>query len=156
MSELALAPLNLTSWATIAAYFLILTGAIAKAGAIPLHSWIPAIASTTPMPVMAYLPASLDKLLGIYLLANISLFWFVLSPLLDGFNDHGAGTIIAAALMALIQHDYRKMLSFHAVSQVGYMILGIGTGTPVGVIGGLFHMLNNALYKSCFSFAQGS
>ncbi len=157
MSELAQAPLVLTSWPTIAAYFLILAGAMAKAGAIPLHSWIPAIASTTPMPVMAYLPASLDKLLGIYLLANISLFWFVLSPAVGlVLMIIGAITIMAAVLMALIQHDYRKMLSFHAVSQVGYMVLGIGTGTPVGVIGGLFHMLNHAIYKSCLFLCAGA
>lgn len=157
MSQLAQAPLNLTNWATLAAYFLILCGAFAKAGAIPLHSWIPAISTSTPMPVMAYLPASLDKLLGIYLLANISLFWFVLTPVVGTvLMILGGITILAAVLMALIQHDYRKMLSFHAVSQVGYMVLGIGTGVPVGVVGGLFHMLNHAIYKSCLFLCAGS
>lgn len=157
MSELTLAPVTLSSWATLAAYFLILAGAFAKAGAIPLHTWIPAIASTTPMPVMAYLPASLDKLLGIYLLASISLYWFVLTPAVGMvLMILGCITILAAVLMALIQHDYRRMLSFHAVSQVGYMVLGIGTGTPVGVIGGLFHMLNHAIYKSCLFLCAGS
>jgi formate hydrogenlyase subunit 3/multisubunit Na+/H+ antiporter MnhD subunit len=60
----------------------------------------------------------------------------------------GAVTIIGAVLMALIQHDLKVLLSYHAVSQVGYMILGIGTGVPIGIAGGLFHMLNNAIYKA--------
>jgi formate hydrogenlyase subunit 3/multisubunit Na+/H+ antiporter MnhD subunit len=68
----------------------------------------------------------------------------------------GAITILGAVLMALIQHDFRKMLAFHAVSQVGYMVLGIGTGTPVGVMGGLFHMLNHAIYKCCLFLCGGS
>jgi len=58
--------------------------------------------------------------------------------------------------MAMVQHDLRKLLSFHAVSQVGYMVLGIGTGTPIGVAGGLFHMLNHAIYKGCLFLTAGA
>ena len=68
----------------------------------------------------------------------------------------GAVTIVAAVVMAMVQHDFRKLLSFHAVSQVGYMILGIGTGTAIGIAGGLFHMLNNAIYKSCLYLTAGA
>lgn len=157
MSELAAAPQTLSGWLPIAAYLLILVGALAKAGAIPLHSWIPAISETAPIPTMAYLPASLDKLLGIYLLARISLYWFVMTPGVGMvLMIIGAITIVAAVMTALIQNDYRRMLAFHAVSQVGYMVLGIGTGTPVGVIGGLFHMLNHSIYKSCLFLCAGS
>ena len=68
----------------------------------------------------------------------------------------GSVTIIAAVLGALIQHDLKKLLSFHAVSQVGYMVLGIGTGLPLGVAGGLFHMFNHAIYKSCLFLCGGA
>jgi len=68
----------------------------------------------------------------------------------------GAATIIIAVMMALIQHNLKKLLSFHAVSQVGYMVMGIGTGTAVGIIGGLFHMLNNAIYKCCLFMGAGA
>jgi len=130
-------------------FLLMLCGAFAKAGCGPLHTWIPAAAETAPGPVMAILPASLDKLLGIYLLARICVDFFVL-------NDSamaillliGASTIMFAVIMALVQHDLRKLLSFHAISQVGYMVLGFGTGVPIGIAGGLFHMINHALYKS--------
>ena len=59
-------------------------------------------------------------------------------------------------MMALIQKDFKRLLSYHAISQVGYIILGIGTALPVGIIGGLFHMFNNAVYKSCLFYTAGS
>lgn len=59
-------------------------------------------------------------------------------------------------MMALIQHNYKRLLGYHAVSQVGYMITGLGLGTPLGIIGGLFHMVNNALYKSGLFLVAGS
>jgi len=68
----------------------------------------------------------------------------------------GSLTIIFAVMLALIQHDLRKLLSFHAVSQVGYMVLGFGTGTALGVAAGLFHMINNAIYKSGLFLTAGS
>jgi len=147
-----------TSFASLAvAYACFLAAALAKAGAIPLHSWIPGAAASAPVPAVALLPASLDKILGIYLLARVSLELFALTPFLKGLvMVLGAVTILAAVFMALVQHNLRKLLGFHAVSQVGYMVLGIGTGTFVGVAGGLFHMLNNAIYKSCLFLTAGS
>jgi len=68
----------------------------------------------------------------------------------------GAATIIFAVMMALVQHDLKKLLSFHAVSQVGYMVLGVGTGVPIGIMGGLFHMVNHAIYKSCLFLGAGA
>ncbi len=143
----------------VMAFLLLFVGAIAKAGAMPLHSWVPAIAKSTPAPVMAFLPAALDKLLGIYLLARISLDIFAIRPgsgLSLMMMIVGAVTILFAVLMALVQHDLKKLLSFHAVSQVGYMVLGVGSGIPVAIVGGLFHMLNNAIYKSGLFLAAGA
>ena len=68
----------------------------------------------------------------------------------------GRRDILLAVMMALVQKDYKRLLSYHAISQVGYMILGIGTALPVGIVGGLFHMINNALYKSCLFLTGGS
>ena len=138
-------------------YVCLFLAAAAKAGAIPLHSWIPDAASTAPVPAVALLPAELDKVLGIYLLARISLTIFDTTGYVATLvMVIGAVTVLAAVFMALIQHDLRRLLGFHAVSQVGYMVLGIGTGTFVGIAGGIFHMLNHAIYKSCLFLTAGS
>lgn len=138
------------------AFLTLLAGAFAKAGAVPFHSWVPGFGEKTDAPVSAFLPASLDKLLGIYLLARCVLDLFVPTPMMYGMLMLlGAITVIGAVLMALVQHDLKRLLSFHAVSQVGYMILGIGTGTAIGLAGGLFHMLNNTIYKSALFLCAG-
>lgn len=150
-------PLNNSLYIT--AYILLLVGAIAKAGAIPLHTWIPESARVVPASTMAFIPASLDKLLGIYFLVRISYYLFDISqsmPIRMALMVIGSITIIFAVMMALVQKEAMRLLSFHAVSQVGYMILGIGTGIPIGVAGALFHMINNAIYKSCLFLCSGS
>jgi formate hydrogenlyase subunit 3/multisubunit Na+/H+ antiporter MnhD subunit len=142
-----------------AAFILLAIGAMAKAGAMPFHSWIPDAALEAPLPFMAILPASIDKLLGIYLLARFSLEMFALTPgswVSTVLMVVGAVTILLAVLMALVQKDYKRLLSYHAISQVGYMILGIGTAVPIGIIGGLFHMVNHAMYKSCLFLTGGA
>jgi formate hydrogenlyase subunit 3/multisubunit Na+/H+ antiporter MnhD subunit len=141
----------------VIAFLCLALGAFAKAGAMPLHTWIPDSAEKAPIAVVAFLPAALDKLLGIYLLARVSLTLFVMTRgTLIFLMAVGAVTVIGAVMMALIQHDFRRLLGYHAVSQVGYMVLGIGTGTPVGIAGGLFHMVNHAIYKSCLFLSAGN
>ena len=141
------------------AFILLVIGAISKAGSMPFHSWIPDASQDAPLPFMAIFPASLEKLLGIYFLARICLEMFKFTP--DSWLSIllmiiGALTIFLAVMMALVQKNYKKLLSYHAISQVGYMILGIGTALPIGIVGGLFHMLNHALYKSCLFLTAGS
>ncbi|MCX5681372.1 MAG: NADH-quinone oxidoreductase subunit L, partial [Candidatus Omnitrophica bacterium] len=141
------------------AFIFLMIGAIAKAGSMPFHSWIPDAAVDAPLPFMAFLPAALEKLLGIYFLARISLDMFQLVPqswISMVLMIIGGITIILAVMMALIQKDYKRLLSYHAISQVGYMILGIGTAVPAGIVGGLFHMINHAMYKSGLFLTGGS
>ena len=148
---------HVVGWTRVGLYLLFLIAALTKAGAVPLHTWIPAAAEHAPVPTMALLPASLDKLLGIVLLARVSLSFFELTlGLKILLMTIGVITIIAAVMMAMVQHELKRLLSFHAVSQVGYMVLGIGTGVPVGVAGGLFHMINNAIYKSLLFLSGGA
>jgi len=142
----------------IIAFLLLMTAAITKAGAMPLHTWIPTSGEYAPVSVMALLPAAIDKLLGIYLLVIILKEVFILqsATLSIILSFIGAATIIIAVMIAMVQHNLKKLLSYHAISQVGYMILGIATMTPVGIAGGLFHMLNNAIYKCCLFLCGGA
>jgi len=157
LSGLSAGPLDTAHATPAAAYFLLLVASMAKAGAMPLHSWIPTLSTTTHASVMAFLPGALDKVLGIYLFARTSVDWFVPTPAVrTGVMAIGAATILCAVVMALVQHDLRRLLAFHAVSQVGYMLLGIGTGTLVGAMGGVFHMVNNSIYKSCLFLGAGT
>jgi formate hydrogenlyase subunit 3/multisubunit Na+/H+ antiporter MnhD subunit len=156
ISELVANPILLTTPFSMAAYLLMMVGAFAKAGVIPLHTWIPAISTQAVMPVMS-LFTSLDKLIGIYLLAALTLNWFVITPWLSVvLMIIGAATLLACVLMAMIQHDFRRMLAFHNISQVGYMVLGIGTGVPLGIIGGIFHMVNMIVLKGSLFLCGGS
>ncbi len=149
--------LLLSGPAEYAAYFSLCIAAFAKAGAVPFHSWLPDVAESASANVTAFLPASLDKLLGIYLLARLSLNIFTMNGITNFILALvGSVTIVFAVAIALGQHDVKRLLGYHAVSQVGYMVLGIGTGSVIGIAGGLFHMLNNTIYKSCLFLVSGA
>src|SRR6056297_1686294 len=148
---LNMSELNISTNSSLAiwAFITLLVGSFTKAGAFPFHTWIPDFAKKAPASSTAYLPASLDKLLGIYFLVRICVDIFTLNQWLTfALLIIGVLTIIFAVMMALIQHNYKRLLGFHAISQVGYMVLGIAIATPLGIAAGLFHMINNALYKS--------
>ncbi|MCX7006085.1 MAG: proton-conducting transporter membrane subunit [Kiritimatiellaeota bacterium] len=151
--------LVLTQTGPTLAFLFLIVGATAKAGALPFHSWIPDAAVDAPLPFMALMPAAFEKLLGIYFLARITLDIFALTPgswCSTLLMTLGAITILIAVMMALIQKDYKRLLAYHAISQVGYMILGVGTAVPAGIVGGLFHMINHAMYKSGLFLTGGS
>ena len=145
-----------TNALSVVAFLTLITGSFTKAGAFPFHTWVPDYAKSAPASSSALLPASLDKLLGIYFLARITTKMFIINEWLTLLLlIIGVTTIIIAVMMALIQHNYKRLLGFHAVSQVGYMILGFGLGSMLGVAAGLFHMINHALYKSGLFLSAG-
>ncbi len=145
------------NYLNVFAFFSFLIGSFTKAGAFPFHTWIPDYTKKAPASSSAYLPASLDKLLGIYFMVRICRDMFIINQWLTLILlIIGVLTIIIGVMMALIQHNYKKLLGYHAVSQVGYMVVGLGLGTPLGIVGGLFHMVNNALYKSGLFLVAGS
>lgn len=149
--------LPLTGELSHLAFLFLLIAAFAKAGGFPFHTWVPDFAKDAPVESAAFLPASLDKFLGIYLLARMVTSIFVI-----GFHINlmiitlGAITVITAVMMAMNQHNGKKLLGYHAVSQVGYMIMGVGSGSILAFAGGLFHMVNHTIYKSCLFLSFGS
>ncbi|MFH1368169.1 MAG: proton-conducting transporter membrane subunit [Elusimicrobiota bacterium] len=146
-----------SSPAATVSFLCLIIAALTKAGAMPFHTWVPDFAQEVPMSLTAFLPAALDKLMGIFLLTIICHQLFILNTaMMLLLLLTGAVTVIAAVYMAMIQHDMKKLLAYHAVSQVGYMIIGIVSGTVVGIAGGLFHMINHTLYKSGLFLSGGA
>ena len=139
------------------AFLTLLIGSFTKAGAFPFHTWIPDYSKNAPASSTAFMPASLDKLLGIYFLARLCTDIFILNQwLVFTMMVVGVLTIIIGVMMALVQHNYKKLLGYHAVSQVGYMVIGFGLGSPLGIAAGLFHMINNSIYKSGLFLSAGN
>ena len=139
------------------AFLMFMIAALAKAGGFPLHTWVPDFSGNAPVESAAFLPGSLDKLLGIFLLARMMTGMFRIGVLVHLIVvTIGAVTVITAVMMAINQHNGRRLLGYHAVSQVGYMIMGIGSGSALAFAGGLFHLLNNTIYKSGLFLGLGS
>ena len=140
-------------------FILLLIGILAKIGVIPFHYWIPTVAPELPASTFACVPVITNNLLGIYLFTRISLFLFDLASnpvMMYVLMAIGALTILIAVIIALRQTNLIRRLSFFAISQVGYVILGIGTALPVAIAGGLFHMINNVIILSALVLAAGS
>ena len=147
----------MSSPAGVLAFVFLLIAAFAKAGGFPLHTWVPDFSRDAPVESAAFLPASLDKLLGIYLLTRMMSGYFDIGPFVRMIIvSLGALTVIIAVMMAMVQHNGRRLLGYHAVSQVGYMIMGIASGSALAFAGGLFHLLNHTLYKSNLFLSLGS
>lgn len=146
ISELSIAT---NSGPAIMAFIMLAIGAFTKAGAFPFHTWILNFTEKAHGLSSAYMPASFDKLIGIYFLTLLCSRIFELNQWLTlALLIIGVCTIIFAVMMALVQHNFKKLLGYHAVSQVGYMVVGISLGSPLGIAAGLFHMFNHAVYKS--------
>lgn len=143
----------------IVGFACLMLGALGKGGVMPFHSWIPDAAGDAPTAFMVAFPSALEKILGMYLAARVVLKLYDFQPGAPAsvlIMSMGTVTVVFAVAMALIQKDMKRLLSYHAVSQFGYMVLGIGTGLPIGIVAGLFHLINNAIYKSGLFMIAGA
>lgn len=140
---------------TSGVFVLMLVALVAKSVQFPLHTWIPE-AMNAPTPVSALLHAACYVKAGVYLAARMHCFnqW----PYAWGTTMMWIGTVtmVVGVVYAMIQHDLKRMLAFHTVSQIGYIITGIGLGTPLGIAAGLLHCLNHSLFKGGLFLAAGS
>ena len=137
----------------------LLAGALGKAGCVPFHSWIPDAARDAPTPFLAAFPGSLEKIAGVCLASRVLTQIYDVQPgsgMSVAVCVVGAVTLLVGVAMALIQKDMKRLLAYHAISQVGYIVLGLGTGLAVGVAGGAYHLINNVLYKSGLFIAAGA
>ncbi len=136
---------------------LFLAGFGLKAALVPFHAWLADAHSSAPTPVSATLSGVFIKVVGIYALARI--FFNVIGPsnkLLFVLMLLGILSMVVGAFMAIAQNDIKRMFAYSSISQVGYIVFALGIGTPLALLGGLFHLFNHAVFKSLLFFSAGS
>ena len=139
------------SAATLAALFLFI-GATGKSAQIPLYVWLPD-AMAGPTPVSALIHAATMVTAGVYMMCRMH-FVFSLSPTaLQVIATTGALTAFFAATIGLAQNDIKKVLAYSTVSQLGYMVLGVGVGAYAAAF---FHVFTHAFFKACLFLGSGS
>jgi len=143
--------------ALIFALGLFIFGFSLKAGLVPFHAWLPDAHPSAPAPVSAMLSGVLIKALGIYALIRVT-FSVMGAPtdILTIIMWLGVASMIVGTLLALGQYDIKRLLAYSSISQIGYVAMGIGLGTPEGIAAGLFHMFNHATFKSLLFLDAGS
>jgi multicomponent Na+:H+ antiporter subunit D len=146
--------------AIMTAAALIIIGLGIKMALFPLHVWLPDAHSYAPSVVAAIL-ASIQIEVAAYALVRMLLTVFQPHYLCDSLlittiiGWCGVGGIIAGSIMAIAQRDFKRMLAYSTVGQVGYIALGIGLANPLGLIGALLHILNHAFMKCCLFLVAG-
>jgi len=99
----------------------------------------------------------LIKALGIYALCRIFYNVIGITPAVSSaLMFLGALSMVVGVFLAIGQWDLKRLLAYHSISQVGYVILGIGLGTPLGILGGLFHLFNHSVFKSLLFLDAGA
>lgn len=128
-----------------------------KAAIAPFHAWLPDAHPSAPAPISAMLSGVLIKAIGIYSLIRIIFNIIGFSPLFkEVLLVLGALSMIMAVLLALGQWDMKRLLAYHSISQIGYVVVGLGLGTPLGILGGLFHLVNHSMFKSLLFLNAGA
>jgi multicomponent Na+:H+ antiporter subunit D len=128
-----------------------------KAAIIPFHAWLPDAHSSAPAPISAMLSGVLIKSLGIYVI--IRFFYNIMGApqiFLTIFLILGSISIIMASYLALGQWDLKRLLAYSSISQIGFILLGIGIGSRLAILGAVFHILNHAIFKSLLFYNSGA
>ncbi|MEX0602517.1 MAG: NADH-quinone oxidoreductase subunit L, partial [Bacteroidota bacterium] len=142
-------PLGSEAWLT-AAGILIFCGAVGKSAQFPLHVWLPD-AMEGPTPVSALIHAATMVAAGVYLVART--FVMMTGDALLVIAYIGAITAFISATIALAQNDIKKVLAYSTVSQLGYMVMGLGVGAFTA---GFFHLVTHAMFKAGLFLGSGS
>lgn len=131
---------------------LLFIGAIGKSGQFPLHSWLPD-AMEGPTPVSALIHAATMVAAGVYLVALMYPLFAASETALLVVASIGAFTAIFAASIGLVQKDIKRVLAYSTVSQLGYMMLALGSA---GYVAGVFHLMTHAFFKALLFLSAGS
>ncbi|WP_442602572.1 NADH-quinone oxidoreductase subunit L [Paenibacillus sp. KN14-4R] len=132
---------------------MIFIGAIGKSGQFPLHTWLPD-AMEGPTPISALIHAATMVAAGVYLVARTYDIFLASPDALIVVAYVGGFTAIFAATIGIAQNDIKRVLAYSTVSQLGYMMMGLGIG--VSYTSGMFHLFTHAFFKALLFLAAGS
>ena len=140
-----------------------------KAALVPFHAWLPDAHPSAPAPISAMLSGVLIKSLGVYSLVRVVFNVFGVSVSVSWvLVILGVLSMVIGVFLAVGQWDFKRLLAYHSISQMGYVILGIGIGALIlarnvkvewaalAILGGLFHLVNHAVFKSLLFLTSGS
>ncbi len=128
-----------------------------KAAIVPFHAWLPDAHPSAPAPISAMLSGVVIKVAGVYSLIRIFLYIYPApSQILKIFLVLGIISMIAGAIIAYFQSDIKRMLAYSSISQIGYILIGLGIGNPLAIMGALFHVFNHAMFKSLLFLNSGA
>ncbi|MBI4405376.1 MAG: NADH-quinone oxidoreductase subunit L [Deltaproteobacteria bacterium] len=132
--------------------FMVLMGAIGKSAQFPLHVWLPD-AMEGPTPVSALIHAATMVAAGVFLLIRMFPVLEASHTVLVYVAYVGAVTAFLAALLAIVQVDIKKVLAYSTISQLGYMVMGVGVGAFAAAF---LHLITHACFKACLFLCSGS
>ncbi|MDP2808157.1 MAG: proton-conducting transporter membrane subunit, partial [bacterium] len=136
---------------------LFLMGFGLKSAMAPFHAWLPDAHPSAPAPISAMLSGVLIKVSGIYALVRVVYNIFGLpAQVSTALMVLGVLSMVIGAVVALGQNDYKRMLAYSSISQIGYIVVGLAIGSPLGIMGALFHLFNHATFKSLLFLNAGS
>jgi multicomponent Na+:H+ antiporter subunit D len=137
----------------LGAYLLLVFGI--KAAVVPLFFWLPDSYPTAPTPVTAVFAGLLTKI-GVYAIARTSTLLFPGDEVIrNGLLAIGTATMLVGVLGAIAQDDMKRILSFHIVSQIGYMVFGVGIATRIGLAAAIFFLLHQIPVKASLFCVTG-
>jgi len=136
---------------------LLLFGFALKAALVPFHAWLPDAYQTAPAPVTMMLAGTVSKVCSIYGIVRI---FFGVTGVSTALHQvllyAGLISIFFGVFSALKQTDFKRLLAYSSISQIGYIMVGLGCGTPLAYAGALFHILNHATFKSLYFMVAGA
>ena len=148
---------------------LILSGFGLKAAIIPFHAWLPDAHSSAPSPISAMLSGVLIKAVGIYVIIRLFFNMFAVSEgMAILITTLGTLSMVIGVFLAIGQWDIKRLLAYHSISQMGYVVLSVGIGmilisrgaeheiAALAIAGGIFHLINHAAFKGLLFLNAGA
>ncbi|MBI4979167.1 MAG: NADH-quinone oxidoreductase subunit L [Spirochaetes bacterium] len=134
---------------TLLAAACLIAGLSLKSGFVPFHTWVPDAYSSAPNAVSVALAGIITKAVGLYALMRLMFNVLGVTPAMTSIMlIIGIASAVIGAIAAIMENNSKRMLAWSSVSQMGYILLGLFSGTPLGILGGVFHLFNHAVLKS--------